>query len=132
MEKNTKPWYKKWWVWLIIFYVLGLISKEEDPAISSNEVDKVKSDCSLISGRYTGSSKMGYTSGTASIIIKDDCSSILTYDQGFDGETEHGVIFMDETSYKFKSTSGGGTYNLIVSENLIILKAYSWECILRK
>ena len=34
-SKNEKPLYKKWWVWLILFVILGQIFKNNDKAGSS-------------------------------------------------------------------------------------------------
>ena len=89
--------------------------------------------CNDFSGSYSGSSTMGYTSGTAEIIVDSDCSAILTYNQGdMGGATEKGEIIKSGGGYKFKSTSGGGTYSLIISANKIILDGSNWHCDMKK
>ncbi|MCF7802494.1 MAG: hypothetical protein K9N34_10825 [Candidatus Marinimicrobia bacterium] len=106
---------------IVIIIILGIIG-------SLNEIN-----CNDFSGTYSGTSEMGFTTGTAKIKINNDCSATLTYYQGsMGGETEKGEIIKDGDSYKFKSTGGGGTYNLKISTNKIILEGYNWRCVMTK
>ena len=91
------------------------------------------SSCNDLSGTYHGTSKMGYTNGTAKITINNDCSASLTYDQGsLGGATEKGEIIKEGANYKFKSMSGGGTYNLTISNNKVVLDGSNWHCVMTK
>lgn len=101
--------------------------------IASSILTSCGSSCNDFSGTYSGSSKMGYTSGSAKITINGDCSATLTYDQGnYGGDTEKGEIVKEGSNYKFKSTSGGGTYDLTISSNVIIVEGFNWRCVLTK
>ena len=48
------------------------------------------------------------------------------------GATEKGKIIKSNGGYKFKSTSGGGTYDLSISANKIVLDGSNWHCDMKK
>ena len=102
-------------------------------AITTITLVSCGSSCNDFSGTYRGTSEMGYTSGTAKITINSDCSATLTYDQGsMGGATEKGEIIKEGSNYKFKSTSGGGTYDLSISNNKVVLDGSNWHCVMTK
>jgi hypothetical protein len=91
------------------------------------------SSCNDFAGAYSGTSEMGLTKGLAKITIELDCSATLAYKQGDMANTvEKGEIIKEGANYKFKSTSGGGTYDLKISKNQIILDGSNWHCVLTK
>ena len=95
----------------------------------SGDVEK----CNDFFGLYSGTSAMGYTYGTAKITVSSDCSATLTYNQGdMGGATEKGEIIKSVSGYQFKSTSGGGTYDLSISANKIVLDGNNWHCDMKK
>ena len=122
MWKN-ELWSKKARVVVTVFFGLLILG-----SLNNNN----ESNCNDIYGTYSGTSKMGYTNGSAKITINNDCTANLTYEQGdFGNATENGIIVKDGTFYKFKS-NGGGVYKLRISNNKIILEGYNWKCILIK
>ncbi len=111
----------------VVFTLLIIVNvgKNESSNLSNS------SNCYKISGTYSGTSQMGYTTGTAKIIIKNNCSATLSYDQGTMGSaTEYGEIIVDGTKYKFKSD--GRSYDLTISSNQVVLDGYNWQCIMNK
>jgi len=112
---------------LVVLYIIGKVSND-DKTNTGNE-----SVCNDIVGFYSGTSQMGYTTGSASLRIDSDCSADLSYDQGdYGGTSESGYIEKEGSNYKFHSTSGGGTYDLYVSNNKIVLEGYNWKCVMTK
>jgi hypothetical protein len=98
----------------------------------SNNPESTSSNCSEISGTYSGTSIMGNTNGTATINISNDCSASLSYDQGsMVGATEKGEITGSGDKYKFNK-SDGGSYDLTISLNRVVLDGYNWQCIMTK
>ena len=89
--------------------------------------------CNDFAGTYSGSSTMGYTTGSAKITINEDCTALLVYSQNsFGGDRETGEIYKEGSDYKFKSTNGGGTYDLTISDNKIVLNGFNWECVMTR
>tara|TARA_R110002049_G_C8924203_1_gene543562 strand:+ start:180 stop:656 length:477 start_codon:yes stop_codon:yes gene_type:complete len=110
-------------------FALAVIANANNNGSSNSNNNSV---CNHISGTYTGTSKMGYTSGSAKITINSNCSATLSYDQGNMGSaTEYGEITQAGINYKFKS-SDGGTYDLSISNNRVVLDGYNWQCIMTK
>lgn len=87
--------------------------------------------CNNISGTYSGTSQLGYTSGSAKIIINDDCSAALFYDQGLKSAVEYGKIIKVDLNYKFKSFNYG-TYDLNISNDRVVLDTNNWRCVMTK
>ena len=100
--------------------------------IQQEIVENSSSNCSEISGKYSGTSKMGYTIGTAKIVISRDCGATLSYDQGsMGGATEYGEITGSGTNYKFDK-SDGGSYDLTITNSKVVLDGYNWQCVMTK
>ena len=116
--------------WIIsgVFALAVIANAGKDNATNSN----ISSNCSEISGTYSGTSKMGYTSGTAKIVISSDCGATLSYDQGNMGSaTEYGEITGSGTNYKFDK-SDGGSYDLTITNSKVVLDGYNWQCVMTK
>ena len=58
-------------------FALAVIANANNKGSSNSNNNSV---CNHISGTYTGTSKMGYTSVSAKITINSNCSSTLSYD----------------------------------------------------
>lgn len=110
---------------LVVFgFITFLFTADGNKAAPNN--------CSAISGTYSGTSIMGYTQGTAEIVIDTDCNATLSYSQGSYGKaTERGKIETSGTIYKFNKY-GEGSYDLTIASNKIILDGYNWQCIMTK
>jgi len=87
--------------------------------------------CNNISGTYSGTSQIGYTSGSAKIIINDDCSAAFFYDQGLKSVKVYGKIIKVDLKYKFKSFNYG-TYDINISNNSVVLDGNNWRCVMTK
>ena len=85
--------------------------------------------CSVIAGSYIGKSIMGNSSGKASLQINTDCSAELEYVHGSLGQAvEMGVLHKTDEGYSFTSRSGGGTYDISIIGNKLVLEGYNWRC----
>lgn len=85
--------------------------------------------CSSISGRYSGISVMGSSSGTCSIKINVDCSAVLEYDHGSLGQAvEKGALQKTDAGFKFISGNGGGTYDISIDGSNLLLEGFNWRC----
>lgn len=127
---------KKYWILILsILLIVGVASKNNTNTTSTD--DNIKTEASQfgdIGGTYSGTSQMGYSTGTASIEIDLDGSAVLTYDQGsYGGATEYGYIEkVGYMAYKFHSTSGGGTYDLRKTIYGVVLEGSNWRCEMNK
>ena len=89
-------------------------------------------NCASISGNYSGTSQMGNSNGTAKLLINSNCIATLTYNQGsMGGATETGQIIKIKESYKFKADHGS-QYDLIFTNNNVILEGINWKCNMSK
>lgn len=116
----------------VILFASVILTSCGDNNSKSNSNKQTEKVCSDISGIYTGTSKMGSSTGTAEINISPNCSATLSYNHGSLGSaTENGEIYQEGASYKFKK-SRGGTYNLTISSNRVVLEGTNWQCIMIK
>jgi hypothetical protein len=116
------------WIISAVFALAVISNAGKDDSTTSN----ISSNCSEISGTYSGTSKMGSTSGTAKIVISSDCGATLSYDQGsMGGATEYGEITGSGTNYKFDK-SDGGSYDLTITNSKVVLDGYNWQCVMTK
>lgn len=89
-------------------------------------------NCNDIAGYYSGSIKVGYVNGTASLNIANNCTfSFKQILPGSGKSTQTGQIQKTGSSYKFK-WDDGSTYDVSVYTNSISLSGYNWSCNLSK
>lgn len=134
MKTVKEQWKEHKWtmisVWVVCgLYILFIITSKSGGGIPE-KVDVIELHCSEFSGSYSGTSQMGRSSGTAEITINSDCSATLRYDHGSLGAaTEYGVIA--DNGAKFDKSSGG-TYDLSMSGNQVVLEGTSWRCVMTR
>lgn len=118
-----------------LLIIIGIAGKNNNTSSKvDNTVKSNESPFNNIAGFYSGTSQMGYSTGTASIRINTDGNADLTYDQGsYGGTTEYGYLEKDGyESYKFHSTSGGGIYALRKTIYGVVLEGTNWRCEMNK
>lgn len=116
------------WIISAVFALAVIANAGEDNSSTSS----ISSNCSEISGTYSGTAKSGYVSGIAKIVISSDCGATLSYDLGSMGSaTEYGEITASGTNYKFNK-SDGGSYDLTITNSKVVLDGYNWQCVMTK
>lgn len=93
MSKNPKDYInfaKKHWINVLSVFLIAIVVQKNNNNTSdtSDNINLEASEFIDIVGYYSGTSQMGYSSGTASIEIAYERSAVLTYEQyGYGGAT---------------------------------------------
>ena len=118
---------------LACFLILAVGSTDDSDSSTTSNKTKTSSTCDNIAGYYSGSLSVGYTSGTASLNISNNCKFTFTQNiPGFGMETQYGKIQKSgSSSYRF-IWDDGSNYTVSLYGNSISITGYNWSANLRK